>query len=301
MKTLLQIVGLTAILLSGPVFTQELTPRAYWPAPEGTQVATIGYSYVSGDIIPDPSLPITGVDSKISTLNLAYLRTLNLWGRTANIIFEVPFSDGETTGTGLLDQRLTRDYQGVGDISATLSVNFFGAPTMDPQDFAVFRANPRHMLGGTLKLVAPTGEYDSNRVINVGGNRWAMKAELGYIAPITPRWIFELGLGGWVFEDNDDFLGFNKEQKPIAAMQAHLVHRFGPGFWASLDANVYKGGRSKIDGRRLDDLQRDSKLGVTVVFPVARGHVFKVGYSSGSTIDSDENFDVFILAYSHIF
>ena len=50
--------------------TQELTPRAYWPAPKGTQVLTLGYIHTSGDIVPDPSLPISGVDSEIDTLVL---------------------------------------------------------------------------------------------------------------------------------------------------------------------------------------------------------------------------------------
>jgi len=301
MKILLTILSSTLVITAGIVRAQELTPRAYWPAPLGTQVATVGFSHVSGDIIPDPSLPITGVDSDINTLSLGYLRTLSLWGRTANIIVEVPVSDGDTTGTGDFGERLERQYEGVGDISTTLSVNFLGAPSMNPQEFAELRQNPRPILGGSLKLVAPTGKYDSDRVINVGANRWAVKAELGYMTPISPRWLLELDLGAWIFEDNDDFLGFTKEQASVVAAQAHLIHRFGPGFWASLDASFYKGGRSTVDGRRLDDLQRDSKLGLTVVYPFAHKQVIKLGYSIGSVNDSDENFDIFLLAYSRLF
>jgi len=294
---------LSTIVLLMPmlVTAQELTPRAYWPAPKGTQVATLGFSYVSGDIVPDPSLPITGVDSKISSMSFIYLRTLNLLGCTANLVFEAPYSSGDTVGTGSITEKLRRDYQGMGDISATLSVNFLGAPSMTKEEFAKMREKPRLVLGGSLKLVAPTGNYDSDRVINVGANRFAVKAELGVIAPITSKWLFEAALGRWFFEDNDDFVGFKKEQKPITAIQAHMVRRFRPGFWASLDASFYKGGRSTVDGRQLDDLQRDSKAGLTVVWPVAHKHVFKVGYSMGSVNDTDEDFDIFVLAYSRVF
>ena len=103
------------------------------------------------------------------------------------------------------------------------------------------------------------------------------------------------------FEDNDDFLGFTKEQNEIYSAEVHLIRRFSPGFWASLDINGYKGGRSKVDGRRLEDLQRDSKFGLTTVLPFAKGHAIKASYSYGSVNDSDESFDVFTLAYQRIF
>ena len=60
------------------VSVQELTPRAYWPAPKGTMVAIFGYVYSSGDVLMDPSIPLYGVDSKIHTGLVAYLQTISL-------------------------------------------------------------------------------------------------------------------------------------------------------------------------------------------------------------------------------
>jgi hypothetical protein len=291
-----------ALFSSRGLVAQEMTPRAYWPAPNGTRVVTLGYSHVSGDTVPDPSLPVTGVDSKIDTLNLGYLQTTSLWGRTANILVSVPYSDGDTSGDGNFGERLNREYKGLGDVSVTLSVNFKGAPTMTPQQFKGLLGNPKPIIGGSLKLVAPTGDYNSEQLINVGANRWAMKAELGLILPLRPRWLLEAAIGGWFFEDNDDFFaGLTREQKPIAAVQAHLIRTFNSGLWLSLDGNYYKGGRGTVDGRRLNDLQRDSKLGVTLHYPVTRRDFVKLGYTLGSVIDSDEDFDIVVLTYSHIF
>ncbi len=92
-----------------------------------------------------------------------------------------------------------------------------------------------------------------------------------------------------------------KEQDPVVTLQGHLIHRFRPGLWASLDMNYYEGGRSTIGGRRLDDLQRDSKIGATLVFPFARRHAVKLGYSKGSINDSSEDFDVFLISYQQLF
>ncbi|MBE9539632.1 MAG: transporter [Proteobacteria bacterium] len=292
---------LTLLSHSLAASAQDLSPRAYWPSPVGTRVATVGYSHSSGDVIPDRSLPITGVDSSIDAIHLGYRHTLNLWNRTANLTVEAPYVDGTTVGTRDGELNLERQYSGMGDLAATISVNILGAPAMTRQEFGQKRGDFRHILGASLKVVAPTGKYDSSRLISVGANRWAVKAELGYIAVLGPQWVLETSLGTWFFEDNDDFLGLTKEQDPVVTIQGHLIHRFRPGLWASLDVNYYEGGRSTIGGRRLDDLQRDSKIGGTLVFPFATGHVIKLGYTKGSINDSGEDFDVFVVSYQQVF
>jgi hypothetical protein len=301
MSRLILIFSAMLASLTCPALGQDLTPRAYWPAPKGTQVLTVGYIRTDGDTLPDPSLPITGVDSKIDTFVLGYLNTMDLWGRTAHLILELPYSEGTTS---LIHEKLgkvSREYQGVGDIAATLSVNFVGAPSMDMKGFADLRRYPRPIIGGSLKLVAPTGKYDTERIINVGANRWAARAQLGTILPLSPKWLAEIALGAWVFDDNDDFRGVTKKQDPVASAEVHLVRRFSPGFWVSLDGTYYRGGRSEIDGEDRDDLQRDSRIGATLVYPLASGHLLKLAYTMGSVSDSDEDFDFFSIAYQRLF
>lgn len=293
------VVILLGLILALPsaLLAQELTPRAYWPAPKGTRLVQLGYVYTSGDTIPDPSLPVTGVNSKIDSYYFAYLHTLDIWKRTANFILEVPYADGHTSAQHELEVEGEREYQGLGDIDITLSLNFKGAPSMTRQEFAELRHNPHPIFGGSIKLKIPTGQYNSDRVINVGANRWAVKPQLGYMLPLHRKWLLEMAVGGWFFGDNDNFLGMKREQDPIFAGEVHLVRRFSAGFWGSLDMNYYQGGRSTIGGRKLDDVQRDSKVGVTVVYPLAHKHSLKFGYSRGSLNDSDEEFDYYLASY----
>ncbi|GAB3286369.1 transporter [Parahaliea aestuarii] len=290
-------------LLAGvtPVAAQELTPRAYWPAPVGTQLLTLGVSYTDGDTVPDPSLPIVGVDSGIVTATAGYTRFFSLAGRTASFFVQQPYSDGNTRAEHELLGDLERDYQGVGDITAGVSFNLLGAPAMNLQQFGELRHAPRPILGASFKVVAPTGNYDTDRLINVGANRWAAKAELGYIQPLAPSWLLELDVGVWGFDNNSDFVGYTREQDPIYSAQLHLIKRFGPGFWGSVNLNGYHGGRSTVGGRELDDLQRDTKAGFTLVFPFAGTHAIKASFATGSVNDSDESFDVYQLSYQRVF
>lgn len=288
-------------LMPATVGAQELTPRAYWPAPKGTRVATVGVAYTDGDIVPDPSLPIVGLNSEIATAVVGYLQTIDFFGRSANLVFDVPFSTGNTTAEHPELGPLERNYRGLGDIGVTLSVNLWGSPSMSREEFADLRRDPHPILGASLKVVAPTGDYESDRVINVGANRWAARAELGYITPLTPRLLLELQAGAWFMTDNDDFLGQKREQEPIYSLQAYLVRRFSPGFWLSLDGNYYRGGRNRLDGTRLNDLQRDSRIGLSLAVPVLKRNVVKFNVAHGSLNDSDESFTQFTVALQHLF
>ncbi len=284
-----------------PVTAQELTPRAYWPAPVGTRVISAGIVHTSGDMVPDPTLPITGIDSTINTAFFAYRQTLSLWGRTTNFIVELPFSDGSTSAANLTGPDLSRDYQGFGDAAATLSVNLLGAPSMNREEFGGLLLNPHPLLGASVKVVAPTGRYDPDRLINVGSNRWAFKAELGYIHPVRRGWLVEVSAGAWYFGDNDDLFGQTREQDPISSIQAGIVHVVNADLWLSFNVNAYRGGRSSLGDRRLDDLQRDSRVGFTAAFPIGRGQVLKASLSYGSVNDSDESFNSVQLSYSRVF
>ncbi len=284
------------IALQPVASAQELTPRAYWPAPKGTMVAVFGYLYSTGDVLMDPSLPLYGVDSKIHTGVLAYLQTFSLWGRTTNLVVELPYSWGTTKGIVFKDPA-RREFSGFNDLSITLSVNLLGAPSMTPKDFLELRANPRPVLGASIKVLAPTGRYEKDKLINVGANRWAFKPELGYILPLTKRWLLELDLGAWFFTVDDDYLPGRREQKPILAAQVHLVRRFKPGFWASLDVNYFTGGQQTIGGDELVDVQRNSRIGGTIVVPFFGRHAIKVGYSTGTITEFGTDLDQLLVSY----
>ena len=287
---------MTVSLWLADSYAQELTPRAYWPTPWGTKVFVSGYSYSEGDVFFDPSVPLYGVDSRINVGVLAYLQTVNLWGRSSNILVELPYSWG--TSRGLIDDIPAKaDFAGFGDPGFTMTVNLVGAPTMTLEDFQKLRAEPHAILGTSLKVIVPIGHYDKDRLINVGQNRWAVRAQLGSILPIRSKWLMELTASVWFFGDDDDFLPGKRQQEPVFAAQANLIQRFSPGLWASLDFTYFMGGRQTIGGNRLDDAQRNLKIGGTIVVPFRNRHAIKLGYANGAVTKYGTDFNQFLLSY----
>ena len=288
------------LLCAANAVAQELTPRFYWPAPKGTRVGVVGYVYASGDVLFDPSIPLYGVDSKVNVVALAYLQTLNVWGRTANFLIELPYQWGTTQG--LIGETPARGRAfGIGDLGVTLAVNLLGAPTMTPADFQQLRKKPHPILGASLKVIAPTGRYETDRLINVGANRWAARLELGTIIPFSPPWLLELHAGAWFLGDDDDYLAGRREQDPIVAFQAHLVRRFKPGFWASLDLNYFTGGRQTIGGEEQTVAQDNSRIGATVAVPFKGRHAVKIGYFMGLRTELGSDADQLLVSYQVLF
>jgi len=279
-------------------FAQELAPRAYWPTPTGTNVLVVGYQYTGGDIVTDPSLQVSGVESDINFAQVSYQRTLNLFGRTTNLQFNLPYARSSTEGF-VEGEFHSRHISAMADARVRLSINLLGAPAMDMDGFQALRAKPRTIVGASLLVQAPTGDYEPDKLINAGTNRWAVKPALGVIWPVRPNWLLEFELGAWIYGDNNNFQQRTRQQDPMLSSEFHLVKRIRPGFWASLDLNYYVGGRTIIDNVEQSDFQRNSRIGATVVLPFKQRHAIRASLSTAILTESGGDFESFSLNYAY--
>jgi hypothetical protein len=174
----------------------------------------------------DPSLPISNVKASVETAALGYDRTFELFGQTATVALVVPYLYGDLSGdVGTEGREITR--QGLGDVGLRFTYNFIGNPAMRPVEFA--QREPTTTVGVNVALVVPTGVYNSEHLINVGSNRWALRPEIGFSHPIG-GWFVEGSAGVWIFTDNPDFYeGHVRVQGPLWTFQAHAGYQFAPG------------------------------------------------------------------------
>ena len=152
-------------------------------------------------------------------------------------------------------------------------------------------------VGAAVTASLPTGRYDPERVLNLGTNRWALKPALGVIVPLRFDWLLEMEAAVWLFGDNDDFLGQTRRQDPIWAGELHVVKRFRPGLWLSLDLNYYNGGETWLEGGDKGSLQRNSRAGFTLVLPHGQTRALRLAYSRGLTTRSGGDYRLYSLNY----
>jgi len=275
---------------------QELEPRAYSVSPTGANFAVAGFAHSSGDVDFNPSLPIEDASAALNAAFLGYGRALNFFGRSANVAVTLPYLWGELSGkvNGSPDQARR---SGLADPAVRFAVNLYGAPTMDFEQFGRYRQKTN--VGASLAIVAPLGQYDPARFVNIGSNRWGAKPEIGFSQRLG-RWYADLYLGAWIFSANDDYHGRVRKQDPIGIAQVHLSYNLKPRLWAAFDANYYTGGRTSIDGVARADLQRNSRLGATISIPVTRRQSLKFSGSSGAVTNIGADFISIGVAYQYL-
>jgi hypothetical protein len=268
---------------------QSLEPRAYSPAPTGLNFVIAGIAMTDGALSFDTSVPLTDADIETVGPILAYARTLDLLGKSGKVDVILPFA--RLSGSALFEgDPVSREVTGAADPLARLSVILHGAPAMSPAEFRGYRQDL--VIGASIQVSVPVGQYDGTRLLNIGTNRWSVRPAFG-ISQTWGSWTLELEGAATFYTTNRAFFGGReRSQRPLLSAQAHLVHNFRSGIWASLDATFFTGGRTRIDDRLNNDLQRNWRLGATLAFPIDRRFSVKFYASSGVSARTGNSFDL---------
>jgi hypothetical protein len=299
-----------AALMAVAVFTtrylcaQDLAPRAYVITPLHLSAVTVTWAYYDGSIDYNGALPVSGATGTYQVPIFTYYHSFSFFGRSANILASLPYGVGSFQGTVAgAGQKLYRS--GLLDSVYRLSVNLKGGPAVSLREFPKWKQ--KLLLGASLKIIAPTGQYDPTKLINWGTNRWSFKPELGYSQRFG-NFVLDGYAGIWFFTTNSDFWSRNvyfsgtrsQSQDPIGAFEGHLSYDFKPRLWASLDGNYWFGGKTAVNGVQnpLSELS-NSRIGGTFSVPISKHQSFKVSYSNGTYIRFGGNYETVSAAWQY--
>ena len=298
---------LTALLATFSVqalHAQDLAPRAYVITPIHWNAVIVTYSFSDGGILFNNILPVTDAKATLDVPILSYFHTFNFFGRSANFTAGLPYGVGHFQG--VFQDSETKIYRsGLLDSVFRLSVNLKGGRAMSVQEFQAWKQ--KTIIGISLKIVVPSGQYDGTKLVNNGGNRWAFKPELGY-SRRWGHWVLDAYGGLWFYTTNHDFWSHNaffpglqtQSQEPTGAIEGHLSYDVKPRYWISLDSNFWYGGRTVLNGVENQlTLQRNSRIGVTVSVPLGKHQSVKVSYSDGAYATFGGNFQNVSVAWQY--
>jgi len=288
--------GVSLLLFVACAHGQQLEPRAYSNVPVGLNFLVAGYTYSSGGLATDPSLPLENAHLEIHAPFIAYARAFDAWGKSAK--FDAVLAAGCLSGTAESNGvPVARDVCGGLDPAFRVTVNLYGAPALSLQEFRGYRQDL--ILGVSLQIVAPLGQYDPARLVNLGTNRWTFKPELG-LSKKFGALTAEAALGMAVFTTNDDYFGGRtREQEPIVSTQLHLIYEFPGGTWLAVNGTYYAGGRTTVDGMKQNDELGNSRLGATLALPIDRQNSVKLHASRGVSVRFGQDFTTLGLAWQY--
>lgn len=284
------------LMCSGGANAQEMDPRLYGNLPIGMNFLIAAYARSTGGLAVNPAMPLKNAQLKVETPALGYAHVFEAWGKSARIDAVVP--GGCLSGTAdVAGAPVERNVCGLLDPSFRLSYNFYGAPALTLKEFASYKQD---LVAGVSLLVSPPlGQYDPDRLVNLGTNVWTFRPDVG-ISKAAGPFTLELGLAASLFTTNHDFFGGKtRQQDPVYATRGNVIYSFSNGAWMSLNGTYYTGGRTTVNGIDNDDLISSKRAGITLALPVDRYQSIKLHASRGVSVRTGTDFDIVGIAWQY--
>jgi hypothetical protein len=289
--------SLFAICFSFSVFAQEMEPRSYSVVPVGLHAAQLSYTFSGGDVVSGLNSPLQNLNINASIISLGYVQTFSLFRKLGRIAVGVPYAflNGTARVVGV-DTAASRN--GFGDGRIKLGVNLIGTPVLEPKDFQKFQEHT--VLGVSVVFSVPIGQYFSDKLINIGSNRWGIKPEIG-VSHREGRLFYEGYAGVWFYTENNQY--FNKStlsQKALFSFQAHVDYTFKHGKYVALNGGFASGGETILNGVNRFDDQENWRIGATFSTPVFNRHQsVKFMINTGVATRAGQNYTAVTLAYQY--
>jgi hypothetical protein len=280
------------------IMAQEMEPRLYASLPKNMNGAGIAYGISRGNVLTDPSLPISGL--KITAHNIAgiYVRTFGLLNKLARVQVTIPYL--YMSGTAEIDGRDTSVGRGgTGDPRIRFSMSLLGAPAYDRKEFSKY--SQETVVGVSIVTSVPLGRYLDDKRVNTGSNRWGFKPEIG-ISKRFKNVYAEAFAGVWLYTNNTNYLaGKTLEQKPVYSFQGHITYNFKNRMGLSASGTWFNGGQTVINGTNSGELLDNWRAGVSWSVPAGRGHSVKLQFHTGAFTSTGYDYDMVLLAYQYVF
>jgi len=284
-----------------PQTLAQMPARFYWKSLSGATAVPVIAESLSGNTNPfDPAHTVSAGANFDATMALVgYARTFPLFDRAAVAALILPMGriSGEVTLGAITVNQST---EGFGDPMLEFDINLLGPPAQKniPD---VLRYEPGFSVDFLVDLAFPIGEYDDDKQLNLGQNRWYGRIGMPIVWQLGPwvpgrRTTLEFLPTVWFFSDNDDYVGQTMETDPIFQVDAHLTRDFTERFWASLDGTWFYGGKASINGVEGEKLN-NLGVGLTLGYQINDNLGLTFGYKS-TVNDSDPEdlrMDVFMV------
>ena len=152
-------------------------------------------------------------------------------------------------------------------------------------------------MGASLRMTIPVGQYNPENLINLGGNRWAVKGALAASYTFFKRLVIESHVTAWLFAENPNYFGGNRtKQDPLFGIQFHATYIFKPGIWLAGSLGAVRGGTIFVNGEPRAE-QRNNRFGVAFAYRLNQQHSLKAAYTNALLTTTGADFNTMVLAY----
>ena len=253
------VTAIAALCFPRALYAQFTDARTYAQGPVGLNSLEFSYAYVRANASIDTSLVIGSANLDLHKGTLSYTHNFSMFGRLAWVTANVPFA---SLGGSVTASNISGSTSGMGDSSLELAVLLKGGHAFSAAEVPTYERST--ILGMSLTVTAPTGEYNGHKLLNLGANRWSFKPELGVSYPFGAdrKWEVDGYINAYFFTDNTSYRGAEiLRQEPLPGLEAHISYSVSPSFWTSLDSRYAFRGETVVDGLEQDNVQENLTVG----------------------------------------
>jgi hypothetical protein len=243
----------------GVVCGQFTDPRTYTPGAVGANDLEFDYTYARTNASIDTSLVVGSGILELNKGDLSYTYNFGLLGHFAWISATVPFA---SLRGYIAESNISGSTTGFGDSSVELAALLMGGEALNAAELATRERTTS--VGVSMTVTVPTGQYNTDKVLNLGTHRWSFKPEIGVAYPFGPdqKWEVDGYLNVYFFTDNTAYRGIEVlRQEPLPGVEGHLSYTFSPILWASLDTRYGFRGETVVDGLAQNNSQENLMVG----------------------------------------
>jgi len=277
--TIQAVMGLLLYIFAFYCFALEPEPRKWNHLPMNVNFSGVTYVYSEADIFTDPALKLENVELVEHIWLAKYIRTFEVFNKSARIDITQGYIEAEWQG--LLDGTPAKAKRsGLSDSFVTISVNLYGAPPLEGKAYRAYRvaAENETIVGVALKVRLPTGEYMDDKLLNLGGNRFVFKPQVGMVHN-WGQWTVEATGEVAYYMDNNEFFDGNKlEQRPLYFVHGHLMYTVRSGLWVGVSTGYDYGGSTHINGQDKIDKKENVGWVLSATYPISPTMGAKLGY-----------------------
>jgi len=277
---------------------QDLEPRSLSAMPINGNFFLVSYGYSAGSILTDGAIPIEDLETQLNSVVVAYARSFKLFNKLAKFDAVVPYSFAKFDGV-VRERDSTVSRNGFGDPLFRISLFLVGAKPLNIPDF-MKSEEEKFKFGISFRVRAPMGQYNSEKLLNLGTNRWAFKFGTAGSYTFNKKIVLEGYLDLWMFTKNNEFFNGNTiEQSPLIAPQLHATYIFKPGIWITGSFGFSGWGETKLNGNEQDNQQNNLKGGVTFAYKLNKSSSLKIVYSNGLVTRYGVNLRSVLVGYQY--
>ncbi len=276
-------------------YAQGDGPLAMPLGPTGLTLALPLYSHMEANYTPSQDIVFDGGSLKLNTYSMIIIQNFRIGNRFAQAWVAPGYGtiSGDLSAFGM--EFLGVDRNGWLDLNFTFRVGLNNnTPALNIAEFAQWE--PKFQIYGLAAVNMPVGLYDSERVINLGANRWGFRFGLPMVIPLNKNLerpaTWEVTPSVYFFsKNNDPLLGDEKSQALLGLLETHFSKYLTPAFYGTLNFQYQYGGVTSLDGEETSDPINQLGAGVSLGYVFFEAITLQVSY--GKLYFNDQDSDMY--------